>query len=1575
MGYDISVEIDKTFSDLDGANESDDYSQLETVDGARDQFLMNLTVTPTGGARPVLMQISDLDPTFWNAYEFVGIDESFALAPPIDRMTMQWCTGPALSGAMDGDIAGGCVRTVDDSNAADYSGDLTGSGIVSDVSEVTGTDPAVGPDDPASVIGLIFTFQSFAAWEDPWNPVQEIPIIVQRRETLLTPAGEPVPTNLAGNQAAPGEDNAGVTENTAQGAIRALLGDDGSILDGINNVSEDADATVTYEHSVTAAEVVKTPDGGEPLSLGAPTTFSLSFTNTGDTPIYNPVFTDTLPVDADGPILEIDTTPYLTGGSPYGFTLDSSGGDPLPAGWTSLPEDEAQITVTPDPSLEGAETISFAFPDGTALGVGETYTVTVQMYVRAGYDPSEFFTNTASVTGDRPFDYCGEGPFDPDAAEVLDACSGDATNSVAEGGAIRSGKFVRAGGVDSPDYTFGAFNASNPAATCTVNGPGYSEGFWTSPCVPRTAPGDLETWRLVLRNTGNVGLTELIAVDRIPDVGDGTALNPAVSRGSLWKPVLVDSYAGGEGPSGVVIDVFVTTDAEPCTEVISHTGDCDGAWVPVDDYSGDPAALNGIMYIASMPDDNPIEPGEIVVLDVESTTPATAPSLTDPATASADPIAWNTVATSGTTETGATILATEGNVAGVALVTGGLEFSKEVSGAASSYAPDEFDVTVVCTSLGEEVFNETYTVAPGDAPVQIDNLPYGAECTLEEGDFGQWTSSVSPETVSIPDGTVDEPVEISIRNDYPVASLRLTKEVIGDGTGSSADPSAAGPFTLGALCRYQGEVVFATNTDDYAVVGAPLMSIMAVPDMRHEDSVVLEGLPAGTECIAGELDPADADRVGVAWDTDGEGTGTPDGTRTGDPEDGLVVTDIFVLTPDDPQGETPPATSNDVLVVNQYASGELTLVKEVDGPDAAAHEGDTFVLDVVCVYERDGEDDVVTYDGPVEVTPGTPVTLDEIIIGSECTVTEPAEGRGGADQWALSPANGADPTTAVVTVTGTDDDAVTVTATNTFEALVDLDVTKIVDDTVLTDGAGGIPDVGPFPVAVTCVYDPDGAAGTVYDRVVYAAGYDADTPMEAELSDGDVWVLEDLPTGTTCTVTETDAAGAESTTVEAENATGTTGPVAGTSTEIVLTPGGILGGTTNHVTFINAFATGDLVLTKALTGDGVDERGDGPFTLHVVCASDAFGVDTYEADVTLGGSLPLTTTLTGILAPSDCTVTETDAAGADDVLFTPGEPGDTSATVEVVSGAAASAAVTVTNHFEPFASLAITKKVDPAVVDADGNVLDLGPYVVAVSCVYVDSAGNERDVYADEYAPLIDGMPMIVTLDDGETVTLNGLIATSTCTVTEIVDGAASSTSVTVTTADAGPTTGEGTAAEIALTGGVTNAVLVTNTFAVGSLALVKNVGGDGADARGGGPFVFSVLCTWDRGLGDPVTTWDATVTLGGDAPLETQLDGIAAGSDCVVTETDTGGADATRLTPAGDSDDQAAVTIGADQTVTVTAYNLFDADDGALPDTETDGDDGQLPVTGFDGWPLVIAAVLLLGAGVAIAIVSRRRR
>jgi len=111
------------------------------------------------------------------------------------------------------------------------------------------------------------------------------------------------------------------------------------------------------------------------------------------------------------------------------------------------------VTVEEDPTL-----LTFTFPEGSVLEVGQTYTITVQMRFRPGLTGQTQVTNTTGISGDRAWDECVE-TLSADNTE----CSADTTVAPIRGGALRSTKAVRAAVGDG----LGVLNTSNRPDGCT----------------------------------------------------------------------------------------------------------------------------------------------------------------------------------------------------------------------------------------------------------------------------------------------------------------------------------------------------------------------------------------------------------------------------------------------------------------------------------------------------------------------------------------------------------------------------------------------------------------------------------------------------------------------------------------------------------------------------------------------------------------------------------------------------------------------------------------------------------------------------------------------------------------------------------------------------------------------------------------------------------------------------------------------------------------------------------------------------------------------------------------------------
>ncbi|QIZ98779.1 DUF5979 domain-containing protein [Leifsonia sp. PS1209] len=600
-------------------------------------------------------------------------------------------------------------------------------------------------------------------------------------------------------------------------------------------------------------------------------------------------------------------------------------------------------------------------------------------------------------------------------------------------------------------------------------------------------------------------------------------------------------------------------------------------------------------------------------------------------------------------------------------------------------------------------------------------------------------------------------------------------------------------------------------------------------------------------------------------------------------------------------GATPTVTAqtegNKVGVA--LATGPVSVIKQVTGA-GAGYAPATFTGELRCVSAGVALDPI-----PVTLTPGTPVTVDDLPWGAECTVVEDDAGQTSGTA------------TQVVVGTGTDPVPV-ISVTNVYD-LAGLVVVKSVDSNAV-DQDGTPIAYGPFTVTVDC---------TFLGAAVYADGYGPLRPMTADLTDGEALTLSGLPAGASCVVTETDAKGAASTTTTTVTSGGTTGPTAGDSTTVVLTPDA---GTdpTSTVTVTNTFGVGAIRLVKVVDGAGGAAFGAGPFVLHVSCTlDDASGSrSTWDGDVTLGGTQPLQKVVAGIAAGSVCAVTEPGAGGANASVVSPGE---------VTVGSGDTVTVTATNTF-----LTGAIHVDKVRTGDGADLYGAGPFTVALACVHP-----------------VDGVPTPVVVPGGATRTLSAdtaysadyelLPADAVCLLRET--GAAGATSSQVLDENGEP------AGPTLVVAGETVTLNVVNTFDVGSLTVHKVIAGDGAGERGGGSFVVHLSCTAAiDGMPAPVAIpGGPDRTLSRSTSLTAEYTDLPAGATCRVTESSDGGADRTTITPNDGDGSVGVVTVGDAVPVDITVTNTFDPAAPALSDT------------GSDTLPVAILALALLGAGLLI--------
>lgn len=1007
------------------------FSPASQKDGDTGQITMTLTGQPGGSARARFLTITDDDPTFWNAMDFAGMSPTWTLPVPVGQVRACYLSG--------GDFSAANV-------VADTVGGTWTCQPITPGSMTTATATAFLDAAPDDLHGVRFTFAQAndLGWQNPSNPVVNVPVLLERRADLRT--GGPVPTTRADQVPSPGEEDAGIFWNTVE-----VDGESANVGAGPLTDSDTADAEYRYLHLEAAIAVTKSPTGD--IRPGAVVPFTLTFTNTGEAPLHDPLFEDRLPTDENGVMLVLDPDRDPTV-SPYAFAL--TGTAPVPPHGTALPTDPDLVDVD---VLD--DTIFFRMPAGSVLEPGQTYTITIQFMLRPGLPAGTQVQNWAVVSVDEPLDDCVP-TLGPDGE-----CIDDAIVSPLAVPALSTIKYVQS---DADHGQPGIPEVFSTIEGYECEGTAVAGRFYRSPCIPVTLPGGTETWRFRVVNAGTLPLDQVVSIDNLPTPGD-QGLIVQLPRESEWQPTFVGDVAlvpTATTPAGALLTTFYSTSSVPCVADLNPLGTqcAAGQWLPLDD-SVDPAVVRSLKFVVEFSDADLLHPAE--TLDIQFRT-RTTPSIR----AESDfPIAYNTVATGGSAvgNTPTVVPATEGRRVGVSYPTGPIELQKIVSGPAAEFAPDEFPVQLVCASAGLEVLDLPEVVlVPGAEPVEVDRLPWGAECTATEGQYGQTSTIVGTATVGGPE---DEIGLITVENVFDVSALYLRKVVDAAGRNALGDPVEYGPFTFSVACTFEGVEVWATGYD----ADDPMTE-----SLTTDETWALGGIPVGADCVITEDDTVGATATSFVVSIDGEVLRSVPGSE-------VAVTIV-------------DGTSVDVEAVNEFAAGSLILEKVRDGDAWEEYGQGPFRMAVDCTLD--------TGAGPARVWTGF-VVLDEandyeseiadIATGATCTVAEVTSG--GATGVAIEPGS----------VTIGDGEPVTVTVTNTFDA-GSITVTK----EIAGDG-GELWGAGPFEVSLACTTPLGRPVDLPFDPVRELTAPDYTTTYEP------------LLIGLDCTVTETDTGGATSTTV------------------------------------------------------------------------------------------------------------------------------------------------------------------------------------------------------------------------------------------------------------------------------------------------------------------------------------------------------------------------------------------------------------------------------------------------------------
>ncbi|PJI86638.1 DUF5979 domain-containing protein [Luteimicrobium subarcticum] len=795
---------------------------------------------------------------------------------------------------------------------------------------------------------------------------------------------------------------------------------------------------------------------------------------------------------------------------------------------------------------------------------------------------------------------------------------------------------------------------------------------------------------------------------------------------------------------------------------------------------------------------------------------------------------------------------------------GSVVVTKSLAGdGADDWGDGPFVVHMTCTLDGTDpdpVYDADHTFTPPDDLVwTVEDLPTGASCQVTEPEDGGANSvAVDPSPAIVGDDATDDATPISVTNTFTEGEVTATKNFAGL-TGTTLDQAMDRTYTFELACTREvnGETVDVPIPGDNPVDVVP----------SDDPTATWSGLPTGATCTVTEQFPDDA-------------TNPP--TPSYDPAT-VTVGD---------------GTTVNVDVTNTFETAPLSVVKVVDG-DAADAGAASYPVTADCTY--DGTELAIDPDDPdgtpgpysFDVVPGTPSTTGPLPIGTTCTVTE--DDNEGATSTTIS-------NDGVVTIASLadDPDADTVTITNTYDA-TGFTVSKAVDD-------GGAVDQDGDDIAYTRTYG--------FTASCTLNGNEQVDPADRTftLQDGDTKTIDGIAVNSVCVVTETATGGAASTTmVVTQDGTAADETTGSSSGEFTLDAGGA---DINAVAVTNHYTVGSVQVTKDVTGDGADDWGQGPFTVHMVCT--LAGTDpnpVYEADHTLTPPDDLVWTVDNLPTGASCAVTEPDDGdgGANSTTISPSP-------VTVGDDPQNPVAVDVTNTFTE-GNVTVRKVIGG--LDPDST-----QYQEAMDATYTFSLACTREVNGETVdVPIPGDNPIEVVPSEDREGTWTGLPTGARCQVTEEF-APDQQTPPIVVTLPRTVTVGVGDS---------TTLVRTLNGFRVAPLTIEKVVDGDAADAA---PDTFPVTVACFYGEGDnrvalPVEDVNdnpgpVQEEIGPDQPFTTI--GLPIGSDCTVTEVDDGGATSTTVTGtnvSSTSDDSGTATLvvpaGDDTANTLTITNTFD--------------------------------------------------
>jgi uncharacterized repeat protein (TIGR01451 family)/fimbrial isopeptide formation D2 family protein len=980
----------------------------------------------------------------------------------------------------------------------------------------------------------------------------------------------------------------------------------------------------TFRVDVEKYTPVKTTPAGETIN------FSLIVENTGTGFLDDPVVVDQLPINGTlptgGPLL-FDPTSEISYSTSSGGILPTTG-----------------VVFAYDPTLR---TLTFTWAAGSRLAPGETFTIVVPLQVAPGL-PASYgdVINTMTFSSDRTLAACTNASGNGEGVHTVGATGCATSNDVTtiSASAISSFKGVKGDVGTGTVSTTGAVNVTTASTPCVAD----SQGFYRNPCAAYSQIGATDLWKLQYTNGGNVSATGATVVDVLPRSGD-TYLGTGASRGSNYKPVFAGdvTLTTDALSAGTTIAWQVTRTANPCPSFTSNPTCSTANWEIGPTF--DPAnygAVTGIRIQYTFPGGE-LPPAATLAVTYRTVNAPTTSAGDGRAPVTAPPVAtsraWNSFGVFAQFPSGYVDRRVEPVRAGVQLAVGPIQVSKAITGVAAAYAPTSFSAAATCTVAGAPVVLPSSGVVALAAvnaipyTARIDGIPLGASCDVAETTTGASSTSYAPadpggtaarlavstraaSTAPVPSAQI-----ATVTNDYGATDLTITKAV-----STTATVGTFGDFGFTLSCTGNGVTV-------------PLATEDAAFRLASGASHTVIGLPVTAVCQLREADADGATSIGIRLDS-ASTTGTTTTVAQNAPATLTLGT----------------AASYTATVTNTYASGRLSVTKDVTGAD---QYGDAeFEVAVECTY--DGQ---TLFDGTFILLDGdTELLAPHFPVGTSCAITE--TDAGGATVAAAD--------RSVTIAPGTTDTVLT----NRF------DTGSLRIDKTIT-GADELYGAGPFQARVTCTWDRPGES----DLVIPLANSGL-----VDLTAGDHYTatVSGLIAGADCEVVETKTGAA-------------------THHSIALpSPRDIPANGQSVVEIENHFALGSVRIDKVrVTAAGAESFDDGPFEVELACGIDRDGtwwpLDLGSAATqTLSSANSYSVIVTGILQGASCTVTETDAglAISSAVSTDGGHP------AVVPASSSGPAVITVTNTFLT-GELDVEKTVSETLVQGG----DLLHYAIAVA--------------------------------------------------------------------------------------------------------------------------------------------------------------------------------------------------------------------------------------------------------------------